>query len=218
MFRWSFSRSICFIYVVLKGIYLCTNVSAQSSYERRIIRRADVDTLERYFGTKEEIQNGGRVISRIIKSVGGRVGQPYCSYGKLYCAKVNKIKLLKSINGTAASWLIKNAVKVRFGKVIDNTPVKRGDIVLIRRNGGSGYHVETLRRWNTEKPNYCLTGGFNTRSPYEHQSRAEGVFPHWRAKKLIIILDVEKAWNMNESEIHALCVQLNRIYLKQANK
>ena len=215
MFRWKCSRSIHLALALFKGLFICPTLSAQSSYERRIIRRADVDTLESYFGTKEEFKNGGKQISRIIKSVGGRVGEPYCSYGKLYCAKVNKIKLLKAVNGTAASWLLKNAVKVRFGKVIDNTPVKRGDIVLIRRKGGSGYHVETLRRWNTQKPNYCLTGGFNTRSPYEHQSRAEGVYPHWRAKKMIIILDYEKAWNMNESEIHALCVQLNNIYLKQ---
>jgi hypothetical protein len=147
---------------------------------------------------------------------GGKVGQSYCSYGKIFTANVNGIPL-KKIDGRASSWYRWNAVKVYFGKVINNQKIKRGDVVLIPRNGGSGFHVETLRTWKMLKKNECMTGGFNTRSPYEHKSRQDGVFPHIRRKEYIIILDYEKFWNLSESQITDLCVHLNALYILHRN-
>jgi hypothetical protein len=197
---------------LLESLNLCFDVSAQSDYQRRVIRKADIDTLESYFGTTEKGYNRGKQIERIIRLGGGKVGQPYCSFGKKFTAKANNIPL-RNIDGRAVSWYRWKAIKVFYGKTISSKKVKSGDVVLIPRDGGSGWHVETLRKWKMPKKNECMTGGFNTSSPYEHHSRKEGVFPHIRRKEYIIILDYEQFWNITDPQITDLCVHLNALFV-----
>lgn len=178
-----------------------------------ILRRADTDTLESYFGTTEKGYNSGKAIERIIRLGGGKVGQSYCSFGMIFKAKVNGIRLNKNINGVAKSWLKQDAIKVFFGKVVSNVPVKKSDVVLIPRVGGSGWHVESVRKWKILEKEKFLSGGFNTRSPYENESLLEGVYPHTRRKNTVIILDYEKFWSLTPSQIHNVCVHLNGLYV-----
>ena len=217
MFRFKVPRNIRFIILLFSSIIVRFDVFTQSNYELVILRRADNDTLESYFGTSEKGYNSGKAIERIISLGGGKVGQSYCSFGMIFKAKVNRISLSKKINGSAKSWLRMDAIKVYFGKVVSNVPVKKSDVVLIPRTGGSGWHVESVRKWKTLEKEKFLTGGFNTRSPYEHQSLLEGVYPHTRRKNTVIILDYEKFWNLSPLQVHNVCVYLNGVYVARKN-
>jgi signal peptidase I len=213
MFRFKFTRAVCVLLALFKSSFFCIDVSAQSNYERRVIKRAEIDSLTKYFGTKEKGFNRGKKIERIINIGGGKKGEPYCSYGLIFLARINGVPLFRFVNGSAASWLKWDAVKYYKGRYTGRGQIKRGDIVLFERQGGSGYHAEKMLRWYLVERNKCYTGGFNTRSRLENKILAEGVFPHIRRKEYLIVLDYEKFWNLNDAQIHRLCVELNALYV-----
>jgi hypothetical protein len=181
------------------------SVSAQSSEQCRLIRQAIVDTAFSQVGNYERTnKNDGKINKYALKS-GGKYGDAYCSWGLLYCHRQNGVKL-KKVNGKAFSWSIpKNSIIREYGKIIQDVPVRQGDIAL--SFNGSNWHVEIVTNYNTGT-NKFYTVGFNTWGIFDAKQRRQGVWIHIRDKRNVIICNQLQFFWHEKNTVNLIANQL----------
>ena len=189
------------------------DLSAQSSLERRIIRKAIVDSAFAQVGNYEKTNNNDGAIDkyrRAFKKLGAKAGDAYCSWGILYCMKMNGIK--PQSNGKAKSWAIPESSIIRkFGKIVRNIPVRQGDQCLFYNRKKGSYHIEIFVS-KIQDTDFCLTVGFNTWSKFEHGKRRQGVWIHRRNMKNLIICNQLQFYFDNEKDkVHRIATILSEL-------
>jgi len=145
-----------------------------------------------------------------FKDLGAKAGDAYCSWGILYCMKLNGIK--PQSNGRAKSWAIPASSIIRkFGKVINNQPVRQGDQCLSHNRKTGSYHIEIFVS-KIQDTDFCLTVGFNTWSKFERGKRRQGVWIHRRnMKNLIICNQLQYYFNDEKDKVHRIATILSAL-------
>ena len=189
------------------------DLSAQSSLERRIIRKAIVDSAFAQVGNYEKTNNNDGVIDKYrkaFKQLGSKAGDAYCSWGILYCMKLNGIK--PYTNGRAKSWEIPESSIIRkFGKIVKNEPIRQGDQCLSYDRKTGSYHIELFVS-KIQGTDFCFTVGFNTWSKFEHGKRRQGVWIHRRnLKNLIICNQLQFIFKNEKTKIHRIATILSEL-------
>ena len=98
-------------------------------------------------GTKESGDNSGYWVTKFLKSVGLRPGNPWCAAFVSYCLDSAKITTMKTRSGLARHFISKNktikATKVSF----DNTKIPMGTVLIWRRGTTTFGHVGFTDQW-----------------------------------------------------------------------
>lgn len=100
-----------------------------------------------FVGTREIGNNGGPWVTRFLKSVGLRPGNPWCAAFVSFCLDSAKIKTLKTRSGLARHFISKNKT-IRATKVIQsNMELPPGTVVVWRRGTTTFGHVGFVDTW-----------------------------------------------------------------------
>ncbi len=100
-----------------------------------------------FIGTKESGDNSGYWVTKFLKSVGLRPGNPWCAAFVSYCLDSAKITTMKTRSGLARHFISKNktikATKVSF----DNMKIPIGTVLIWRRGTTTFGHVGFTDQW-----------------------------------------------------------------------
>lgn len=191
------------------------DLSAQSSEQCRIIRKAIVDTAFSQVGNYERTNKNDGKINKYALSSGGKYGDAYCSWGTIYCHRQNGVNL-KRVNGRAVSWSFPESSIIRkYGKVIRNVPVRQGDVAI--SNDGKNWHVEIVTNYNTGTDKF-YTVGFNTWGKFEHGKRRQGVWIHLRSKRNVIICNQLQFFWHEKTKVSRIANILQRMQSSRLQK
>jgi len=100
-----------------------------------------------FVGTKEEGNNSGYWVTRYLKSVGLRPGNPWCAAFVSFCLDSAKIKTMRVRSGLARHFITKNKT-IRATKVVNsNMDIPMGTVVIWRRGTTMFGHVGFTDKW-----------------------------------------------------------------------
>ena len=100
-----------------------------------------------FVGTREIGNNGGTQVTRFLKSVGLKPGNPWCAAFVSFCLDSAKISTLRTRSGLARHFITKNktikATKVSY----NNMKLPMGTVVVWRRGTTTSGHVGFVDGW-----------------------------------------------------------------------
>lgn len=134
-------------------------ISVQSSWAlQSALPSKSADTASKLTWVREEGFNRGKVVSQIITSQGGQVGQSWCMYFVRYCYDIisKALKVRNPLPRTGScSDMLRRASKYGSGlKVIKTTkygyiPIKKGDIAIFKSGEFKESHYGSLWKGHT---------------------------------------------------------------------
>ena len=100
-----------------------------------------------FVGVKEEGNNGGYWVTRFLKSVGLKPGNPWCAAFVSFCLDSAKVRTLKTRSGLARHFITKNKT-IKASKVVQtNMELPQGTVVIWRRGTTTFGHVGFTDKW-----------------------------------------------------------------------
>jgi hypothetical protein len=100
-----------------------------------------------FVGVKEQGNNGGYWVTRFLRSVGLKPGNPWCAAFVSFCLDSAKVKTLKTRSGLARHFISKNKT-IKASKVsIENMELPQGTVVIWRRGTTMFGHVGFTDNW-----------------------------------------------------------------------
>lgn len=100
-----------------------------------------------FVGVKEEGNNDGYWVTRFLKSVGLKPGNPWCAAFVSFCLDSAKVKTLKTRSGLARHFITKNKT-IKASKVVQtNMELPQGTVVVWRRGTTMSGHVGFTDKW-----------------------------------------------------------------------
>lgn len=100
-----------------------------------------------FVGVKEEGNNGGFWVTKFLKSVGLKPGNPWCAAFVSYCLDSAKIRSLKTRSGLARHFITKNKTIKATKVVTQNMKLPQGTVVVWRRGTTMSGHVGFVDQW-----------------------------------------------------------------------
>ena len=100
-----------------------------------------------FVGTREIGNNGGPWVTRFLKSVGLRPGNPWCAAFVSFCLDSAKIKTLKTRSGLARHFISKNKTISATKVIQSNMELPPGTVVVWRRGTTTFGHVGFVDVW-----------------------------------------------------------------------
>lgn len=100
-----------------------------------------------FVGIKEEGNNGGFWVTKFLKSVGLKPGNPWCAAFVSYCLDSAKIRSLKTRSGLARHFITKNKTIKATKVVTQNMKLPQGTVVVWRRGTTMSGHVGFVDQW-----------------------------------------------------------------------
>ena len=133
-----------------------------------------------FIGTREVGNNGGPQVTRFLKSVGLRPGNPWCAAFVSFCLDSAKIKTLRTRSGLARHFISKNKT-IKATKVMQtNQELPPGTVVVWRRGTTTFGHVGFVDSWRGKSGSTIEGNTSSGRSG--SQSNGGGV---WSRKRII---------------------------------
>lgn len=100
-----------------------------------------------FVGVKEQGNNGGYWVTRFLRSVGLKPGNPWCAAFVSFCLDSAKVKTLKTRSGLARHFISKNKT-IKASKVsFENMELPQGTVVIWRRGTTMFGHVGFTDNW-----------------------------------------------------------------------
>ena len=100
-----------------------------------------------FVGVKEEGNNDGYWVTRFLKSVGLKPGNPWCAAFVSFCLDSAKVKTLRTRSGLARHFITKNKT-IKASKVVQaNMELPNGTVVVWRRGTTMSGHVGFTDKW-----------------------------------------------------------------------
>jgi hypothetical protein len=100
-----------------------------------------------FVGVKEEGNNDGYWVTRFLKSVGLKPGNPWCAAFVSFCLDSAKVKTLRTRSGLARHFITKNKT-IKASKVVQtNMELPKGTVVVWRRGTTMSGHVGFTDKW-----------------------------------------------------------------------
>ena len=100
-----------------------------------------------FVGVKEEGNNGGYWVTRFLKSVGLKSGNPWCAAFVSFCLDSAKVTTLKTRSGLARHFITRNKTIKATKVVTQNMELPQGTIVVWRRGTTMSGHVGFTDNW-----------------------------------------------------------------------
>lgn len=100
-----------------------------------------------FVGVKEEGNNGGFWVTKFLKSVGLKPGNPWCAAFVSYCLDSAKIRSLKTRSGLARHFITKNKTIKATKVATQNMKLPQGTVVVWRRGTTMSGHVGFVDQW-----------------------------------------------------------------------
>ena len=126
-------------------------MSSQLLFASQIANESDGERVRNiakgFIGTREIGNNGGPQVTRFLKSVGLRPGNPWCAAFVSFCLDSAKIKTLRTRSGLARHFITKNKT-IRATKVsYNNMELPAGTVIVWRRGTTMFGHVGFVDNW-----------------------------------------------------------------------
>ena len=137
--------------ILLLTLFGCLLTSLPLHSASQTVKRTDGERVRSIayglVGTKESGDNSGYWVTKFLKSVGLRPGNPWCAAFVSYCLDSAKITTMKTRSGLARHFISKNktikATKVSF----DNMQIPMGTVLIWRRGTTTFGHVGFTDKW-----------------------------------------------------------------------
>lgn len=132
-------------------LFGCLLTSSLPLYASQIANESDGERVRNiakgFVGTREIGNNGGPQVTRFLKSVGLRPGNPWCAAFVSFCLDSAKIKTLRTRSGLARHFISKNKT-IRATKVMQtNQELPPGTVIVWRRGTTTFGHVGFVDTW-----------------------------------------------------------------------
>ena len=132
-------------------LFGCLLTSSQLLSASQIANESDGERVRNiaksFVGTREIGNNGGPQVTRFLKSVGLRPGNPWCAAFVSFCLDSAKIKTLRTRSGLARHFISKNKT-IKATKVMQtNQELPPGTVVVWRRGTTTFGHVGFVDSW-----------------------------------------------------------------------
>lgn len=133
---------------MLFGCLLTSSLPLSAS---QIVNQTDGERVRNiaygFVGTKEVGNNGGYWVTKFLKSVGLRPGNPWCAAFVSFCLDSADIKTMRVRSGLARHFISKNKT-IKATKVLQtNMKIPMGSVVVWRRGTTTFGHVGFVDKW-----------------------------------------------------------------------
>ncbi len=137
--------------ILLLTLFGCLLISSPLPSVSQTVELTDGERVRNiaygFVGTKEVGNNGGYWVTRFLKSVGLRPGNPWCAAFVSFCLDSAGVKSLRTRSGLARHFITKNKT-IRATKVIQSgMKIPTGSIVVWRRGNTISGHVGFVDQW-----------------------------------------------------------------------
>ena len=132
-------------------LFGCLLTSSPLFSASQIVNQTDGERVRNiaygFVGTKEVGNNGGYWVTKFLKSVGLRPGNPWCAAFVSFCLDSANIKTMRVRSGLARHFISKNKT-IKATKVLQsNMKIPMGSVVVWRRGTTTFGHVGFVDRW-----------------------------------------------------------------------
>jgi hypothetical protein len=132
-------------------LFGCLLTSSQLLSASQTVNQTDGERVRNiaygFVGTKEVGNNGGYWVTKFLKSVGLRPGNPWCAAVVSFCLDSADIKTMRVRSGLARHFISKNKT-IKATKVLQsNMKIPMGSVVVWRRGTTTFGHVGFVDRW-----------------------------------------------------------------------
>lgn len=137
--------------ILLLTLFGCLLISLPLHSASQTVKQLDGERVRNiaygFVGTKESGDNAGYWVTRFLKSVGLRPGNPWCAAFVSFVLDSAKINTMKTRSGLARHFISKNktikATKVSF----ENMKIPMGTVLVWRRGTTTFGHVGFADQW-----------------------------------------------------------------------
>lgn len=137
--------------ILLLTLFGCLLTSLPLPSVSQTVKQTDGERVRNiayeFIGTKESGDNSGYWVTKFLKSVGLRPGNPWCAAFVSYCLDSAKITTMKTRSGLARHFISKNKT-IKASKVsFDNMKIPMGTVLIWRRGTTTFGHVGFTDQW-----------------------------------------------------------------------
>ena len=136
--------------ILLLTLFGCLLTSSLPLYASQTAKTDGVNVRQiayGFVGVKEEGNNGGYWVTRFLKSVGLKSGNPWCAAFVSFCLDSAKVTTLKTRSGLARHFITRNKTIKATKVVTQNMELPQGTIVVWRRGTTMSGHVGFTDNW-----------------------------------------------------------------------
>ena len=136
--------------ILLLTLFGCLLTSSLPLYASQTAKTDGVNVRQiayGFVGVKEEGNNGGYWVTRFLKSVGLKSGNPWCAAFVSFCLDSAKVTTLKTRSGLARHFITRNKTIKATKVVTQNMELPQGTVVVWRRGTTMSGHVGFTDNW-----------------------------------------------------------------------